>query len=820
MAAKPPSQLARRIGVRRYALLSLRRSPAASLLLPALKAYALGYLMDILPATIKALLRFVASELKRIRARQHRLAEERCLAREAAANIASSAAHAPAPAAARHVPRRSELGAALWLVAPSLYRLPILFQAILRALFAALGPHGMAISCFAAMAGWTLSESLVWWPIARHCALRLSAHAVDPRDRSVALARARLAATFVAASVSSALSLMVLQHNSQRADAQAVQEAQRRRAAASTLPSQPTASDSEALCIDTTSSWIPKPLRSPRLGFAAQPPPVKVPKIASLAPAGHFLSRLTNLTVPGTPAASRIPLGGGGLPPVSPDARQPASPTELRTMASQAEANIEEHQRQQQQQQRQQQQQQKRHQQRHQQSPQRKASADPSSSKRHALGKPSPTIDLTLFALVRGLDTLVRAVPLLLASSATATATLAARHPALSGAGAGPAGRGPSRWSRLGGALSSQAEGLVFVVCCAQIMWAWFYHPERLPPTYVKWITNLATMDERLLLALRGMRYGEPIAWSYKLRDQMTPASIELISSLSEELGYPYEWGDPTRIPDTAAEARAMLEAARAANARIRAQGGEVATDPLRGGEPGFVFAGAGGARGRGEMGGLPCELIHCGVGGASCYRNAALRWARGWRMSMAIYFPVHLLPRLLFKPRGFFASPARNLAKVVLGAARSAAFLATFIVGNWLPICLARTHLPRLFPRVPHSEWDSGLGPLLGSMACGFSIFLEQKRKRAEMALYVAPRALFALAESARNGWLSQGHKSAVWVERVIFGMAVGTVVSAARYRPDLLRGITGAMRWVVGGQRARNTVGGGGGAKGFARW
>ncbi|EPQ27778.1 uncharacterized protein PFL1_04523 [Pseudozyma flocculosa PF-1] len=331
-----------------------------------------------------------------------------------------------------------------------------------------------------------------------------------------------------------------------------------------------------------------------------------------------------------------------------------------------------------------------------------------------ALGKPSPTIDLTLFALVRGLDTLVRAAPLILASSSTAAAASAAVGSKVSIAGgnaarASPPPRSASRLSRLGSALSDQAEGLIFVVCCAQIMWAWFYHQERLPPTYVKWITNLATMDERLLLALRGMRYGQPIKWSYKDRD-ITPAGVELVSSLSEELGYPYEWGDPTRIPNTAAEARQMLLEARRAN-----------------------------------------------------------------------------------------AEPVRNLAKVVVGAARSAAFLATFIVGNWYPICLARSHLPRLFPAVPFSFWDSGLGPLLGSIACGFSIFIEEKRKRAEMALYVAPRALFAVAESTRNGWLSEGRRSALWCERVIFGMAVGTVVATAKYRPDQLRGITGAMGWVV---------------------
>jgi hypothetical protein len=74
---------------------------------------------------------------------------------------------------------------------------------------------------------------------------------------------------------------------------------------------------------------------------------------------------------------------------------------------------------------------------------------------------------------------------------------------------------------------------------------------------------------------------------------------------------------------------------------------------------------------------------------------------------------------------------------------------------------------MPRLFPFVPNQYWDSGLGEILGSWACGWSVFIEEKRKRGEMALYVAPRALFALGEMAKPGWLSEGRQSALLTER-----------------------------------------------------
>lgn len=118
----------------------------------------------------------------------------------------------------------------------------------------------------------------------------------------------------------------------------------------------------------------------------------------------------------------------------------------------------------------------------------------------------------------------------------------------------------------------------------------------------------------------------------------------------------------------------------------------------------------------------------------------------------------------------------------------------------NRFMVCFGRSLvLPRLFPRVSHSFWDRGLGPLMGSMACGLAIFIEERRKRAEMALYVAPRALYAVAEMAKPGWLSQGERGAVWAERFVFGVTVGIVLTAARFRPDFLRGVTSLMAWVA---------------------
>lgn len=193
-------------------------------------------------------------------------------------------------------------------------------------------------------------------------------------------------------------------------------------------------------------------------------------------------------------------------------------------------------------------------------------------------------------------------------------------------------------------------------------------------------------MDERLLLALRSIRTGKPYQWQYGT-PSVDPSAVDLLGSLSESLGHPYEWGDPSRLPASAAQARQLLLGAKRSNELARKEGRDPApVDALRGakGEPGYVLSGASGPRGRGEMGGIPCELVHCGVGGASCLRNAGLRWIRGWKVCMGIYVPVHLLPRLLFNPGQFTKRPVEAVWKVLTGSARSASFLATYIASIW----------------------------------------------------------------------------------------------------------------------------------------
>ncbi|GJN91600.1 hypothetical protein Rhopal_004623-T1 [Rhodotorula paludigena] len=317
----------------------------------------------------------------------------------------------------------------------------------------------------------------------------------------------------------------------------------------------------------------------------------------------------------------------------------------------------------------------------------------PADARLDSRSKQSPTLDLTLFVLVRAADTLARAVY--------------ERSPPASGQSA-PLLR----------FLADQGDTIVFALSSARIMHAWFYAPHLLPPSYSGWILRLARMDPRLLQLLRFARTNR------------------------------YVYGQK---PD--------------------AEVAQILVNPQ-------------------NISRLDCSFVHGKLGAGSCEANAVKRWARAFLDALMIYLPVHAIPPLLFSFRRILSQPRSSLLRILLAASRSSAFLATFVASIYASQPL-----------------DSGLCVLAGCLACGFSVLIENKRRRREMALYVAPRALYAiLDELAPSALLHSraGELAALWTERLVFALSSGTVVSAAVHRPDLVSGVVrGVTGFAVGGWR-----------------
>lgn len=116
-------------------------------------------------------------------------------------------------------------------------------------------------------------------------------------------------------------------------------------------------------------------------------------------------------------------------------------------------------------------------------------------------------------------------------------------------------------------------------------MWAWFYSPDRLPPSYNKWITSAASVDLRLIEALRKCNKGELI---YGKNTGLAP----LLGSMCVDYRLPTRWGDPARVIP------------------------------------------------------FPCDIVHMGCG-PSCEYHALSRFVRSWKWSMFTYLPLALAMQL-----------------------------------------------------------------------------------------------------------------------------------------------------------------------------
>lgn len=255
-----------------------------------------------------------------------------------------------------------------------------------------------------------------------------------------------------------------------------------------------------------------------------------------------------------------------------------------------------------------------------------------------------------------------------------------------------------------------------------------------------------------MIKTLRLIREGR---WSY-IRGSKSHSDV--LTGFAKELGHSASLGDPAALP---------------------AYGGATADQAWK------IL----GVKNRPGVGGLPCEIVHGTVGSSlglegSCTVNSSIRAVMAFLEAIAIYLPVswaphyqrrlqanvlvqvHFLPILLTRPQSLL-KPHHALA-TLFGALRSATFLSSFVTLYWYTVCVTRSLvLARLFPFISHDFWDGPFGCVLaGCLVCGSSIWIENGRRRGEMALYVLPRAVRA---SLPDAWIRHDSKKARIAERLI---------------------------------------------------
>lgn len=212
---------------------------------------------------------------------------------------------------------------------------------------------------------------------------------------------------------------------------------------------------------------------------------------------------------------------------------------------------------------------------------------------------------------------------------------------------------------------------------------------------------------------------------------------------------------------------------------------------PLAWGEPGKTIP-------------FPCEVVHMGTG-PSCHWHAAVRFARAFKFALATYLPL----QILVKAR----RPSVRAFRIACEeAVRSSTFLGAFVGLFYYGVCLSRTCLgPKLLNRetITPMMWDSGLCVRAGCILCGWSILIEAEKRRPELAMFVAPRALATLLprqyDTKVSPFIDSPEESRLtgnqyfWKEKAAFSISIAVLFTLAHEDPRRVRGVLGRLLFTV---------------------
>lgn len=185
----------------------------------------------------------------------------------------------------------------------------------------------------------------------------------------------------------------------------------------------------------------------------------------------------------------------------------------------------------------------------------------------------------------------------------------------------------------------------------------------------------------------------------------------------------------------------------------------------------------------------FPCDLVHMGCG-SSCEYHMLSRFVRAWRWSMSTYLPLALALHL--------RKGKKTLLTAFLSAARSSAFLGTFIALFYYGVCLGRTRLgPRLLGTdlANRQRMDGGVCVGTGCALCGWSVLIETAGRRKDMSLFVAPRALATVVPRTYP-------VEKLWREKAVFAASTAVVFTCVMENPARVRGVLGGILSTVMGE------------------
>lgn len=282
---------------------------------------------------------------------------------------------------------------------------------------------------------------------------------------------------------------------------------------------------------------------------------------------------------------------------------------------------------------------------------------------------------------------------------------------------------------------------LVFTLCCGQILYGFLLRPDTLPHSYNKWIETASITPPGALRVNRDLirdgRFNLADLESVLRRNDVTPHNRTVMLDI--------------------------LKNATSSNPSFPSRFG-------------------------------PCEVIHPMID--SCLTLPFPRFMAVFKWMLPVYGALHFIPTILLKWNAFIRDPKYMLLRAGWGTARSSAFLGVFVVIYQVYFCfkhwaytLISSRDPLPVPRWLVNVLISKPSFWVGGFLAGLSLFVEEKRRRSELAMYVLPKGLQSAWVMARGKGLVFG--TGKFGEPLLTAIGMGMVMSIYQNDPQHLSGL-----------------------------
>ncbi|KAF9977993.1 hypothetical protein BGZ73_004118 [Actinomortierella ambigua] len=175
----------------------------------------------------------------------------------------------------------------------------------------------------------------------------------------------------------------------------------------------------------------------------------------------------------------------------------------------------------------------------------------------------------------------------------------------------------------------------------------------------------------------------------------------------------------------------------------------------------------------------IPCAVLHPSFD--SCRINNVERFVQVTKNIFPVYATLNFVPLLILRMKRLVADPVNVLSKTTFNTLRSSVFLAVFVALYQSQICAHRS----LFEKGWLSTNSKYLYWLFGFTCSGAAIMVEQESRRAELAMYVLPKAAESLYKILyRKNWI-KGVKH--W-EVMMFSCAMSLIMSFYQQEEQVL--------------------------------